>query len=99
MGLLQHLKSHKRTSPPTDVESTYLLENSLETNPLADTRLPFHLLLQTTLYFWKIICEYYCEDDVCPPAVWMVLEELLRFDGTWKCLWVVWDTGCSCNLK
>ncbi|XP_060762821.1 kinetochore-associated protein 1 isoform X2 [Neoarius graeffei] len=55
MGLLQHLKSHKRTSPPTDVESTYILENSLESNPLATTRLPFHLLLQTNLYFWKII--------------------------------------------
>ncbi|KAK3538624.1 hypothetical protein QTP86_008836 [Hemibagrus guttatus] len=55
MGLVQHLKSHKRTSPPTDVESTYLLENSLESSPLANTRLPFHLLLQTNLYFWKII--------------------------------------------
>lgn len=55
MGLLQHLKSHKRTSLPTDVESTYLLENSLEYNPLANTRLPFHLLLQTSLCFWKII--------------------------------------------
>ncbi|XP_053510248.1 kinetochore-associated protein 1 isoform X1 [Ictalurus furcatus] len=55
MGLLQHLKSHERTSLPTDVESTYLLENSLEYNPLANTRLPFHLLLQTSLCFWKII--------------------------------------------
>ncbi|KAG7318542.1 hypothetical protein KOW79_018297 [Hemibagrus wyckioides] len=55
MGLLQHLKSHKRISPPADVESTYLLENSLESSPLANTRLPFHLLLQTNLYFWKII--------------------------------------------
>ncbi|XP_060739087.1 kinetochore-associated protein 1 isoform X1 [Tachysurus vachellii] len=55
MGLLQHLKSHKRTSPPTDVESTYLLESSLDSSPLANTRLPFHLLLQTNLYFWKII--------------------------------------------
>ncbi|KAF5904768.1 kinetochore-associated protein 1, partial [Clarias magur] len=55
MGLLQHLKSHKRTSPPTDVESTYLLEKSLESTPLANTRLPFHLLLQTNLYFWKIV--------------------------------------------
>ncbi|XP_026865073.2 kinetochore-associated protein 1 [Electrophorus electricus] len=55
MGLLQHLKSHKRISPPTDLENTYLLENTLESTPLAYTRLPFHLLLQTNLYFWKII--------------------------------------------
>ncbi|GAA6089465.1 kinetochore-associated protein 1 isoform X1 [Tachysurus ichikawai] len=55
IGLLQHLKSHKRTSPPTEVESTYLLESSLDSSPLANTRLPFHLLLQTNLYFWKII--------------------------------------------
>ncbi|XP_062873879.1 kinetochore-associated protein 1 [Trichomycterus rosablanca] len=55
LGLLQHLKSHKRVSPPTDLENTYLLENALESTPLAETRLPFHLLLQTNLYFWKII--------------------------------------------
>ncbi|XP_066511842.1 kinetochore-associated protein 1-like [Hoplias malabaricus] len=55
MGLLQHLKSHKRISPPTDLENTYLLEHSLEGTPLANTRLPFHLLLQTNHYFWKII--------------------------------------------
>uniref|UniRef100_A0AAR2KKM6 RZZ complex subunit KNTC1/ROD C-terminal domain-containing protein n=1 Tax=Pygocentrus nattereri TaxID=42514 RepID=A0AAR2KKM6_PYGNA len=57
MGLVQHLKSHIRISPPTDLENTYLLENSLEGTPLANTRLPFHLLLQTNHYFWKIICE------------------------------------------
>ncbi|TSW89619.1 Kinetochore-associated protein 1 [Bagarius yarrelli] len=62
MGLIQHLKSHKRTSPPTDVENTYLLENTLESSPLANTRLPFHLLLQTNLYFWKIICGYYYKE-------------------------------------
>ncbi|KAL7836428.1 hypothetical protein AOLI_G00277120 [Acnodon oligacanthus] len=55
MGLLQHLKSYKRISPPTDLENTYLLENSLEGTPVANTRLPFHLLLQTNHYFWKII--------------------------------------------
>ncbi|KAG7480993.1 hypothetical protein MATL_G00062040 [Megalops atlanticus] len=54
-GLLQHLKSYKRISPPTDLESSYMLENSLEPTPLANTRLPFHLLLQTNRYFWKII--------------------------------------------
>ncbi|KAJ8415551.1 hypothetical protein AAFF_G00425310 [Aldrovandia affinis] len=55
LGLLQHLKSYKRISPPTEQENSYLLENSLEPTPLANTRLPFHLLLQTNRYFWKII--------------------------------------------
>uniref|UniRef100_A0A3B4VCT3 Kinetochore associated 1 n=1 Tax=Seriola dumerili TaxID=41447 RepID=A0A3B4VCT3_SERDU len=54
MGLLQHLKSYKRVSPPSDVENTYLLENSLLPNLLSNSRLPFHLLLQTK-HFWKII--------------------------------------------
>ncbi|KAG7223406.1 hypothetical protein INR49_015509 [Caranx melampygus] len=53
MGLLQHLKSYKRISPPSDLENTYLLENNLLPN-LSDVRLPFHLLLQTK-HFWKII--------------------------------------------
>uniref|UniRef100_A0A4W5NLQ1 Kinetochore associated 1 n=1 Tax=Hucho hucho TaxID=62062 RepID=A0A4W5NLQ1_9TELE len=54
IGLLQHLKSYKRISPPTDLESSHLLENGLETSALANIRLPFHLLMQTTSY-WKII--------------------------------------------
>ncbi|MEQ2235438.1 hypothetical protein ILYODFUR_002347 [Ilyodon furcidens] len=54
MGLLQHLKSYKRVSPPSDVENTYLLENGLLPNPLSNSRLPFHLLMQTK-HFWKII--------------------------------------------
>uniref|UniRef100_W5KXF6 Kinetochore associated 1 n=1 Tax=Astyanax mexicanus TaxID=7994 RepID=W5KXF6_ASTMX len=57
LGLLQHLKSHKRISPPSELENTYLLENSLESTPLANTRLPFHLLLQTNHSFWKIVPE------------------------------------------
>ncbi|XP_071339118.1 kinetochore-associated protein 1 isoform X1 [Trachinotus anak] len=54
MGLLQHLKSYKRVSPPSDVENTYLLENGLLPNLLSNSRLPFHLLMQTK-HFWKII--------------------------------------------
>ncbi|XP_075882024.1 kinetochore-associated protein 1 [Nelusetta ayraudi] len=53
-GLLQHLKSYKRISPPSDVESTHLLENSLLPSQLSSSRLPFHLLLQTK-HYWKII--------------------------------------------
>lgn len=55
-GLLQHLKSYKRISPPSDVENTYLLENSLLPNPLSNSRLPFHMLMQTK-HYWKIICK------------------------------------------
>ncbi|XP_073716353.1 kinetochore-associated protein 1 isoform X1 [Misgurnus anguillicaudatus] len=55
MGLLQHLKSHRRISPPTDLESSYLLENCLEPTSLSGTRLPFHLLFQTNHAFWKIV--------------------------------------------
>ncbi|XP_041792351.1 kinetochore-associated protein 1 isoform X1 [Chelmon rostratus] len=54
MGLLQHLKSYKRVSPASDLENTYFLENSLLPNPLSNSRLPFHLLMQTK-HYWKII--------------------------------------------
>ncbi|XP_041855994.1 kinetochore-associated protein 1 isoform X1 [Melanotaenia boesemani] len=54
MGLLQHLKSYKRISPPSDVENTYLLENGVLPSSLSNNRLPFHLLMQTK-HYWKII--------------------------------------------
>ncbi|KAM6945162.1 kinetochore-associated protein 1 isoform 1-T1 [Lycodopsis pacificus] len=54
MGLLQHLKSYKRVSPASDVENTYLLENGQLPNLMSDSRLPFHLLMQSK-HFWKII--------------------------------------------
>lgn len=56
MGLLQHLKSYTRVSPPTDVENTHLLETGLLPNSLSSSRLPFHLLMQTK-HYWKIICK------------------------------------------
>lgn len=54
MGLLQHLKSYKRVSAPSDVENAYLLENNLLPNQLSNSRLPFHLLMQTK-HYWRII--------------------------------------------
>ncbi|XP_056145204.1 kinetochore-associated protein 1 [Lampris incognitus] len=54
MGLLQHLKSYKRISPPSDLEHTYLMDNGLQLTLLSKSRLPFHLLMQTNSY-WKII--------------------------------------------
>ncbi|XP_026043472.1 kinetochore-associated protein 1 isoform X1 [Astatotilapia calliptera] len=61
MGLLQHLKSYTRVSPPTDVENTHLLETGLLPNPLSSSRLPFHLLMQTK-HYWKIICPELSEE-------------------------------------
>lgn len=55
-GLLQHLKSYKRISPASDIENMYLLENGLLPNPLSNSRLPFHLLMQTK-HYWKVICK------------------------------------------
>ncbi|KAM3867492.1 kinetochore-associated protein 1 [Diretmus argenteus] len=54
MGLLQHLKTYKRISPPSEAENIYLLENSLQPTPLSNSRLPFHMLMQTH-HYWKII--------------------------------------------
>ncbi|XP_056314738.1 kinetochore-associated protein 1 [Danio aesculapii] len=64
VGLLQHLKSHRRISPPTDLESSYLLENSLEPTALANTRLPFHLLFQSSHAFWKIVSPELSEETL-----------------------------------
>ncbi|XP_041954273.1 kinetochore-associated protein 1 isoform X1 [Alosa sapidissima] len=63
-GLLHHLKSYRRISPPTDLESTYLFENSFELTPLANTRLPFHMLLETNHFFWKIISPELSEETL-----------------------------------
>ncbi|CAN9513185.1 unnamed protein product [Ophioblennius macclurei] len=61
MALLQHLKSYKRVSPPSDVENSYLFENGLQPNPLSKSRLPFHLLIQTK-HYWKIISSELTEE-------------------------------------
>nr|XP_019956518.1 PREDICTED: kinetochore-associated protein 1 isoform X3 [Paralichthys olivaceus] len=61
MALLQHLKSYMRVSPPSDMENTYLLENCLIPNHLSNSRLPFHLLMQTK-HYWKIICPELSEE-------------------------------------
>ncbi|CAL9708810.1 unnamed protein product [Knipowitschia caucasica] len=61
MALLQHLKSYKRVAAPSDTESSYLLENNLVPNQQSQSRLPFHLLMQTK-HFWKIICPELTEE-------------------------------------
>uniref|UniRef100_A0A8C5LVC3 Kinetochore associated 1 n=1 Tax=Leptobrachium leishanense TaxID=445787 RepID=A0A8C5LVC3_9ANUR len=56
VGLVNHLKSYKRITPPADVEHQYILERGISMSSLAQTRLPFHLLFfSTTSSFWGII--------------------------------------------
>uniref|UniRef100_A0A3Q1IHY5 Uncharacterized protein n=1 Tax=Anabas testudineus TaxID=64144 RepID=A0A3Q1IHY5_ANATE len=74
MGLLQHLKSYKRIFPPSDVENTYLLENSLLPNPLSNDRLPFHLLMQSK-HYWKIISPELSEETF--PTL-LLISKLLK---------------------
>ncbi|TRY91813.1 hypothetical protein DNTS_012445, partial [Danionella cerebrum] len=64
MGLLQHLKSHRRIAPQSDLERSFLLENALEPTPLASTRLPFHLLFQSGNVFWKILAPEVSEETI-----------------------------------
>ncbi|XP_077457832.1 kinetochore-associated protein 1 isoform X2 [Stigmatopora argus] len=53
-GLMHHLKSYKRTAPPSEVERAYILEKDPPAGRLDSVRLPFHLLLQSK-YYWKVI--------------------------------------------
>ncbi|XP_030075113.1 kinetochore-associated protein 1 [Microcaecilia unicolor] len=56
LGLLNHLKSYKRTSPPVEQEYQYVLEHAISLSPAAQTRLPFHLLFfRTAQSFWRIL--------------------------------------------
>ena len=63
VSLLKHLQAYRRLGPPSDVENSYLLENCLQPSALAQTRLPFHVLMHPT-HYWKIICE----SDAPPPT-------------------------------
>ncbi|MGH0152701.1 UNVERIFIED_CONTAM: hypothetical protein FKN15_023799 [Acipenser sinensis] len=64
IGLLQHLNSYRRISPPVDLEHHYILEKSLEVSAYAQSRLPFHLIFfKTTQCFWKIISVELCEES------------------------------------
>ncbi|XP_067861865.1 kinetochore-associated protein 1 [Heptranchias perlo] len=56
LSLLQHLYSYKRISPPGNLEHQYLQKHSIDLSPMAESRLPFHLLFfETTQRFWNII--------------------------------------------
>lgn len=56
LGLMEHLKSYKRASPPGDQEHQYVLEHGFALPSSAQTRLPFHILFfHTSKSFWSII--------------------------------------------
>ncbi|XP_074868809.1 kinetochore-associated protein 1 [Carettochelys insculpta] len=64
LGLLKHLESYKRTSPPVDLEHQYILEHAISLSPAAKTRLPFHLIFfRTTQCFWSIISAELSEES------------------------------------
>ncbi|MEE6504053.1 hypothetical protein FKM82_005052 [Ascaphus truei] len=64
LGLVKHLKSYKRTAPPTDLEHEYILEHGIVMSPAAQTRLPFHLLFTTGKSFWGIISAEISEESL-----------------------------------
>nr|XP_033810418.1 kinetochore-associated protein 1 isoform X2 [Geotrypetes seraphini] len=64
LGLLNHLKSYKRISPPMEQEYQYVLEHAISLSPAAQTRLPFHLLFfRTAQSFWHIISAELSEES------------------------------------
>lgn len=77
MDILCFLKSYKRYSCPSVFEKDLWCEKypSAELSPLMQTRLPFHCLLQPTL--WKFI-----NDELYPETVdaWLDIADLLMLD-------------------
>ncbi|KAM8961292.1 kinetochore-associated protein 1 [Pelodytes ibericus] len=64
LGLINHLKSYKRISPPTDLEHQYVLEHGVAMSSHSQTRLPFHLLFfSTASSFWGIISAELSEES------------------------------------
>ncbi|XP_053328174.1 kinetochore-associated protein 1 [Spea bombifrons] len=64
LGLINHLKSYKRISPPVDLEHQYILEHGIAMSSHAQTRLPFHLLFfSTASSFWGIISAELSEES------------------------------------
>ncbi|XP_029427318.1 kinetochore-associated protein 1 [Rhinatrema bivittatum] len=64
LGLLNHLKSYKRTSPPVEQEHQYVLEHSISLSSAAQARLPFHLLFfRTAQSFWSIVSAELSEES------------------------------------
>ncbi|XP_069789332.1 kinetochore-associated protein 1 [Narcine bancroftii] len=56
LRLLQHLYSYKRISPLGDFEHQYMQKHSIDLSPMAESRLPFHLLFfENTHIFWNVI--------------------------------------------
>ncbi|KAH9370516.1 hypothetical protein HPB48_006269 [Haemaphysalis longicornis] len=77
IDILCFLKSYRRYSCPSMIEMDQWCEKypSAELSPFMQTRLPFHCLLQPTL--WKFI-----NDELYPETVdaWLDVSDLLRLD-------------------
>ncbi|KAJ3604724.1 hypothetical protein NHX12_029463 [Muraenolepis orangiensis] len=74
IALLQHLQSYRRIAPPSEVECSYLLEHSLQPSALAQTRLPFHILMHSS-YYWKIMTPELSEETF--PAL-LLISKLMK---------------------
>ncbi|XP_030225552.1 kinetochore-associated protein 1 [Gadus morhua] len=74
VSLLKHLQSYRRIGPPTDLESSYLLENCLQPSALAQSRLPFHMLMHPT-HYWKIIAPELSEETF--PTI-LLISKLMK---------------------
>ncbi|XP_067911152.1 kinetochore-associated protein 1 isoform X2 [Heterodontus francisci] len=76
LSLLQHLYSYKRISPPGNLELQYLQKHSIDLSPMAESRLPFHLLFfETTQRFWNIISAELSEETF---ATLLLISKLMK---------------------
>ncbi|XP_072351643.1 kinetochore-associated protein 1 [Scyliorhinus torazame] len=76
LSLLQHLHSYKRISAPGNLEHQYLQKHSIDLSPMAESRLPFHLLFfETTQRFWNIISSELSEETF---ATLLLISKLMK---------------------
>ncbi|XP_051888411.1 kinetochore-associated protein 1 isoform X2 [Pristis pectinata] len=76
LSLLQHLYSYKRISPPGDFEHQYLQKHSIDLSPMAESRLPFHLLFfENTQRFWNVISAELSEETF---ATLLLISKLMK---------------------
>ncbi|XP_078277801.1 kinetochore-associated protein 1 isoform X2 [Rhinoraja longicauda] len=76
LSLLQHLYSYKRISPPGDFEHNFLQKHAIDLSPMAQSRLPFHLLFfENTHGFWNVISAELSEENF---ATLLLISKLMK---------------------
>lgn len=76
LSLLQHLYSYKRISPPGDFEHHFLQKHAIDLSPMAQSRLPFHLLFfENTQRFWNVISAELSEENF---ATLLLISKLMK---------------------